>query len=252
MANKEFFITLLRDVRFWILLFFCLHLTTIMLPPLEPASTWRQTDGLMVSRNFYEVDPNILFPRVDVAGDKTGIVGCEFPFLNYLIYVVSLVFGFESWYGRLINLCVSSVGVFFLYLLIRDYFNHKTALWSCILVLVSQWFTYNRTNIPDTFSASLCLISVYYGVKYLESGRVLQLLIFLILGTLGCLNKISAGCFLTLLAIPFFKGDGSLMRKSMLVASSALLIAAVWLWYFFWVTHLNQAYGFGSHFFMGM
>lgn len=252
MAYNEFLLTQLRDVRFWIFLFFCFHLTTIRLPPLEPASTWRQTDGLMVSRNFYEVDPNILFPRVDVAGDKTGIVGCEFPFLNYLIYAVSLLFGFENWYGRLINLCVSSVGVFFLYRLIADYFEKRTALWSCILVLISQWFTYNRTNIPDTFSASLCLISVYYGIKYLESGRMFRLMIFLVLGTLGCLNKISAGCLLTLLAIPFVKNGVSITRKSLLAVSSGILISAVWLWYFYWVPHLNQAYGFGSHFFMGM
>ena len=119
MPDREMASRYIKDIRVWICVFFLLHLTTITLPPLEPASTWRQTDGLMVARNFYEVDANIMYPRVDVAGDKTGIVGCEFPFLNYLIYLLALVFGYAHWYGRLIDLIVSSVGVYYLYRLIK-------------------------------------------------------------------------------------------------------------------------------------
>lgn len=252
MISRSVLLNLVRDVRFWIFLFFAVHLTTITLPPLEPGSAWRQTDGLMIARNFYETDSNILYPRVDVAGDKTGIVGCEFPFLNYLIYLISLVFGYESWYGRLINQVVSSVGVYFFYRLVRHYFDEQTAFNTSILVLVSTWFVYSRTNIPDTFGASLCIISAYYGIKYLEQGGITRLILFLILGALGCLNKISAGCFLALIAIPFFKDAEFTTRKIAVTGCSLLIIGSVLLWYFHWVPYLNETYGFGSHFFMGM
>lgn len=240
------------DIRTWIALFFLLHLTTITLPPLEPASTWRQTDGLMVARNFYEVDNNIMYPRVDVGGNLTGIVGCEFPFLNYLIYLASLLFGYEHWYGRLIDLIISSVGVFFLYKLIKEYIDDKTALLTGITVLCSHWFTYCRTNIPDTFSTSLCIIALYYGIRFLYDGKYYRLLIYLLLGWLGCMNKISVAAILTVMAIPFFQKDVMLNRKIWISVASVAILASVYAWYFIWVPHLNNTYGFFGHFFMGL
>lgn len=240
------------DARAWIIAFFLLHLTTITLPPLEPASTWRQTDGLMIARNFYEVDAGIMYPRVDVGGDKTGIVGCEFPFINYLIYLLSLVFGYAHWYGRLINLVVSSLGIYYLYLLIRHYIDERTAFYASIIVLASQWFTYCRTNIPDTFSTSLCIISLYYGVRYLYDGGYPRLLIFAVLGWLGCMNKISAAAVLTVMAIPFFDSITPVGRKYWVALASAFIIGSVYWWYFKWVPYLNDEYGFHGHFFMGL
>ncbi|MCH8319269.1 MAG: hypothetical protein IIA88_12395, partial [Bacteroidetes bacterium] len=114
--------TILTDFRFWILLFFVIRLYGITNPPLEGAHSWRQVAVNMVARNFLEIDSNILYPRVDMAGEKTGITGMEFPLLNYLIFLISELFGFAHWYGRLLNLIVSSIGVYFFYLLIKKYF----------------------------------------------------------------------------------------------------------------------------------
>lgn len=219
---------------------------------MEPGSTWRQTDGLMVARNFYERDANILYPAVDVAGEKSGIVGCEFPILNYLIYIVSLFFGYESWYGRLINLIISSFGVFFFFKLIRNRFGEASAFNATILVLVSIWFTYNRTNIPDTFAASLCIISLYYGIQFLETGKIYHIILFFFFGCFGCLSKISGACILTVLAIPFFLGKSYLPRKISLCIATLVIVASVCGWYFVWVPYLTEHYGFSGHFFMGM
>lgn len=252
MPDREIVARYAGDIRVWIAAFFILHLTTITLPPLEPASTWRQTDGLMVARNFYETDANILYPRVDVAGDLSGIVGCEFPFLNYLIYLLSLVFGYEHWYGRLIDLIVSSVGVFFLYRLIKEYVDERTALFTGIAVLCSHWFTYCRTNIPDTFSTSLCLIALYYGVRFLYDGGWGRLAIYLILGWLGCMNKISIASILTVMAIPFFQKGIAMDRRIWIAFVSLVILASAYAWYFVWVPHLNNTYGLHGHFFMGL
>ncbi len=107
------------DIRFWIVLFFILRLYGITDPPLEIAHNWRQVCGNMVARNFYEIDNNILYPRIDMSAGKTGIVGTEFPILNYLTYLLSLVFGFKDWFGRLIVLIVSSFGTFYFYKLLK-------------------------------------------------------------------------------------------------------------------------------------
>jgi hypothetical protein len=252
MISREHIASVLSDVRFWIGVFFILHLSTITLPPLEPGSTWRQTDGYMIARNFYEIDSNILYPRVDMLGDKSGIVGCEFPIINYLVYLLSLVFGFHSWFGRLINLTVSSVGVYFLYRLINEYFGKQAAFNTAIIVLSSIWFTYNRTNIPDTFGASLCITSLYFGTRYLRDQRSLDLGIFLIAGMIGCLSRISAAVILPLIAIPFLYGKTTANARIMTTLVALLILAAVCTWYFIWVPYLNATFDSSGHFFMGM
>src|SRR4051812_1758490 len=91
---------LLSDIRFWLIFFFVIRLVGITNAPLEVAHNWRQTFTCMVARNFLENDPNILYPTIDMAGNKTGIVGAEFPLFNYLIYLISGIFGYTHWYGR--------------------------------------------------------------------------------------------------------------------------------------------------------
>jgi hypothetical protein len=205
----------------------------------------------MIARNFYERSPNILYPTVDVAGEKTGIVGCEFPLLNYLIYLTSLVFGFENWFGRLINLIISSLGVFYFYKLIRSYFGESSAFCGAIVLLVSMWFTYSRKNMPDTFAASLCIAGLFFAFQYLEEGRWHQLMLFFTLGCFGCLSKISASALLTVLAVPLLMSKYSWRRKLMLVIPSSIILVAVYAWYFYWVPYLNSTYEY-SMFFMGM
>jgi hypothetical protein len=220
-------------------------------PPLELAHPWRQTDGLMIARNFYEKNANIFYPRVDVGGEKSGIVGCEFPLLNYCIYLISLLFGYQNWYGRLVVLIMSSFGTFFFYKTILRYFDHRRAFNASMLLLASLWFTYSRKNIPDVFGASLCLISLFYALKYLDTGEVKHLLIFFLTGSLGCLSKIIAASILTVLLLPILNRDISIRRKVVLSTASAMILILVVAWYFWWVPYLNENYGFGDHFSMG-
>lgn len=206
----------------------------------------------MVARNFYEGDGNILYPRVDVGGEKTGIVGCEFPLLNYAIAGCAKVFGYQHWYGRLINLIVSCLGVYFFSKLVTKYFDRWTAFLASLIMMVSIWFTYCRTNIPDTFGLSICLAALFYGLAYLENGKVVPLVLYFVLALAGTLAKISTACILSVLVIPFLFGASTLTRRIILTSASVLLLAIVFWWYFVWVPHLNETYGLYSHFFMGL
>lgn len=252
MKYKAKLLLLSKDIRFWIILLFIIRLYGITNPPLDAASTWRQTDVLMIARNFYEIDSNILFPRTDSAGDLSGIVGVEFPIYNYLIFLVSLVFGFESWYGRLINLIITSIGTLYFYKLIKNYFGESSAFYSSITLLVSMWFSYSRITIPDVFAASICIIGLYYAFQYLEKGKAAFLFIFFVLGLLGCLAKISAAPILTCLAIPLFINRIPLNRKVVVSLLASVILASVCYWYFVWVPYLNSTYQFGGYFFMGL
>jgi len=242
----------LKDIRFWILFFFLIRMYGITFPPLEVSHNWRQTDGMMIARNFYERDANIFYPRVDLGGEKEGIVGCEFPMLNYLVFLVAKVFGFQHWYGRLIVLIASSIGIFYFHRIIKTWFSEPQAFNASIVLMVSLWFAYSRKNIPDVFSASLCIIALFYALRYLGEGRFRDVLLFFVLALVGCLNKILAATLLTVLLVPMLARHIPLSRKAWLTGFSSIILVAVCLWYFYWVPYLNAIDGLTEHFYMGI
>ena len=244
----------LYNIRFWIFLFFIVRLIGITNPPLEVSHNWRQSVVTMVSRNFLEIDNNILYPRVDIAGEKSGITGMEFPLLNYLIYLISEFFGYEHWYGRLINLIVSSIGLFFFYKLLRMFFQKNLAFNATLILLFSIWFTFSRKIMPDTFSMSLVITSIYFGFNYLcnkkEKLFSINLLLHFALLALGVLSKLPSAYLITIYIIPLLNQKICLKRKvcfSFFTLSSLFLPA---IWYFYWFPYLINTYGF-SYFFMG-
>lgn len=241
-----------RDIRFWIFLFALLRLYGITNPPVEVSHSWRQTTVTMVARNFYEVDPNIMYPRIDISEDLTGITGMEFPVLNYLIYLVSEVFGYQHWYGRLINLLISSLGCWFFYLLVKKRFNQNLAFNATFILLVSLWFCYSRKIMPDTFSMSLVIMGMYYGTNYLYDGqkRAVDLLGYALLTMIGLLSKLPSGYALVLFVIPVFDRQVQLRRKVFFILVSILICVPVAFWYGYWVPYLVEEYGLW-HFFMG-
>jgi hypothetical protein len=246
--NKVQLKRILLDIRFWIIIFFILRLVGITNAPLEVGHNWRQTLTNMIARNFLEKDANILYPTIDMAGEKTGIIGTEFPFFNYLIYIYSYFFDHSHWAGRLINLIVSSSGLYFFYKLIKNLMNKQTAFSSTIILSVSIWFAFSRKIMPDTFSVSLVIIGLYYAYNYLKHGVRLSLILFFVFCTIGMLCKIpSSSLFCVLLILIFIKEIDS-HRKLALYFVGALSFLIVCFWYFYWVPHLLDTYHYQLYF----
>lgn len=230
---------------------FVLRLIHITQAPLEVAHNWRQTTVTMVARNFLEVDNNIFYPRLDIAGEKTGITGMEFPLLNYLIYLLSLLFGYAHWYGRLIVLIISSIASFLFYKTVKKNFDEGVAFKATFILLVSLWFSYSRKIMPDVFSLSFIVMSLYYATVYFENKRMLDILLFLFFACIGTLSKLTSGYLLVLLVLFLFKDGVSVKTKIIFSALFILsIIPALW-WYFQWVPYVTEANDF-KHFFMGM
>jgi Dolichyl-phosphate-mannose-protein mannosyltransferase len=208
----------------------------------------------MVARNFLETDNTILYPRIDFAGEKTGITGMEFPILNYLIYLISTIFGYSHWYGRLINLIISSFGIYIFNALIKKYFDNATALNASLILLFSIWFMYARKIMPDTMAMTFIIASIYYGSNYLEAKenkkKYLEWLLSLIFMALGALSKLPSAYLLIIFILFFFKKEIPLHRKIGFSISAFLFMLLPVAWYFYWVPYLVQEFGFW-HFFMG-
>lgn len=245
---------ILKDVRFWIIIFFMVRLVGITNPPLELSHNWRQSTVTMVSRNFIEIDNNIFFPRIDIAEDKTGITGMEFPAFNYTIYVISEIFGYQHWYGRLINLIISSLGLLFFFKLIKKYFGDPIAFYATIILLVSIWFQFSRKIMPDTFAMSLIIASIYYGSNYLDNklrrNNIFYLCSYFLLLMFGVLSKLPSGFLLIIFGLFYLKKDITIKRKLVFSIVTVIAIIPSIIWYFYWVPYLVSEYGLW-HFFMG-
>ncbi len=122
------------------MLLFVLRMLSINEALIDPQD-WRQADGYSIARNFLEVDPNPMYPRIDHAGNLTGIMGSEFPLMNYLVYLIYLVTGVQWWPARLISLIASSIGTYFFYKLVRDFIKREIAFTATIVVLFSIWLS---------------------------------------------------------------------------------------------------------------
>ena len=247
-------IDILKDIRLWIILLFLIRLVGITQPPLEIGHNWRQTTVTMVARNFLEEDNNILYPRIDIAGEKTGITGMEFPLLNYGIYLTAEIFGYQHWYGRLINLIISSLGLWFFYLLLLRYFSKDTAFYASIILGVSIWFQFSRKIMPDTFSMSIVIAGIYYGTQYLDNKTrdksYLYLGLYMALVSLGVLAKLPSGFLLVVFIFLILDKQIPLSRKIIFSIASLIALTPVLIWYYYWVPYLVEYYGFW-HFFMG-
>jgi 4-amino-4-deoxy-L-arabinose transferase-like glycosyltransferase len=198
----------------------------------------------MYARNFLEIDNNILLARVDMAGELSGITAKEFPIFNYLIYLVSFIAGWQHWYGRLINLVVSSFGTYYFYLILKRFFTERHAFSATIVLLGSIWFSYSRKIMPDTFSMSLVIIGLYYGLNYILYGKPVHVLLYFLFGTLGVLSKIPSIFACVILVLPIFDKRIRASRKIWFILASVLLLGINALWYLYWVPTVIDNYGF--------
>jgi len=240
---------LFGDVRFWILLFFVVRLFNINAPIFD-SHNWRQADGYAIARNFFEIDANIFYPRIDHAGNLTGIMGSEFPIMNYLVFGLYKIFGVDWWQARLLNLMVSSLGCLFFYKIIFQFIKKQVAFPSTLILLASLWFSHSRKFMPDVFSTSLVIIAIYFGLNFLYSKKNWHISLYFILITFGLLSKLPSFIMTGLLVPVIFESSVHIKRKLLFVfVSIVAIIPAVW-WYFYWAPKITSDYGF-FYFFMG-
>lgn len=227
-----------------VLTLFLIQLIGITNPPLEIEHNWRQVTGLMVSRNFLEQGPDLLHPKVDDNQGGTGIIGMEFPLMNYLYYLVASVFGYSHWYGRIINVFISCFGLLAFFEIAKSLFSEKVARFSLLLLSCSIWFAFSRKMMPDTFALSLTMIGVWAGLRFVKAGAYKYLLIYFLFIALGVLSKIPAAVLGAFLFIPLFDNQIVTPRKIKLISVGAFaLLPALW-WYFIWNKHLAETYGY--------
>ncbi len=247
------------DIRTWLCIAFVMRLYRITAPPLDGAYTWREADVLAVARNFLEVQANIFYPRIDfvslglpVSAEELPIItGMEFPLLNYLIYLFSYAFGFEHWYGRLINLALGTAGIYYYYRSLQFFCSEKTAFYAALFFIFSMAFSYMRKTLPDPFSVSCSLIALYYALSYLyHQSAYRKLAAYFLWALAGIMSKIPAALLFAVLLLPLAHSRSSMKQKIIFCLASFILLLPVCYWYFYWRLVLTEMHGY-EYFFFG-
>lgn len=256
-----------------LIFYFVISLIGITNPPLEIGHNWRQTVTAMMARNFYTHQTSFLFPEVDMTGNKSGIIGAEFPLFPQIIAYCDQIFGFQHWYGRLINLIISSFGAMAFYATIKQIFDKKIALYATGILLFSVWFSFARKIMPDTLSISFALIGNYYLLNALYPHQKFKntdhnptsqpekpsaitepatirplnhpplwrrLFGFMLFVSLAILIKLPALLWLTPAACIILLSKQPPTKKLILAAASFTTLIPGYIWYYYWVPKLNQ------------
>jgi hypothetical protein len=236
------YVDFLGKMPVWLLFYGVVRLVGITHAPLEEGHNWRQSITCAITQNMYEISADLRYPRTQMGGAGTGITPTEFPFFNFLAYLFCRVFGYAHWYGRLINLMVSTAGVWAFWRLLLYFFNKNVAFYACLCLLSSIWFGFSRKIMPDTFSVSLVLMAVYAAYCYLKQGKYWQIAAFFVLATLGVLCKITAVAPLCVVAFFVFSKGTTLPQKLTFVLSGCAMLG-IWVWWYgVWSAHLLHTY----------
>jgi hypothetical protein len=131
---------------------------SLALPPIGRES-WRETDILIVGRNFCRERAPLWEPRVDARGDGPGITGMEFPILNFVEGRFGCGDVLQVVTARVVTLVFSILAAWALYRLTYESVGQPSAVLSLPLFIFSPLvFYYSRSVMPDLPSISLALI----------------------------------------------------------------------------------------------
>jgi 4-amino-4-deoxy-L-arabinose transferase-like glycosyltransferase len=233
----------LSDLRFWIFVAFLLRLPSITQAPLEFSHAWRQALSNMSSRYYAEATNfDVLRPRTNIIDKKSNIIASEFPAFNLVHAGISKVFGYRHWYGRLINLLMSSLGIWCFYLFLLRFLKDEQAKTAAILLLSSIFFSFGRKLMPDVWSVSLVLTGMYLITEWIVrmNGAWWRLFGGMLAISLGVLSKLPALLTLSFLILPLYVYR-HLVKKWILIAGLLILfLFPAWWWYFEWTPQLVQ------------
>ena len=146
------------------------------------AHPMRQTDTECVAYYLYSGKSNFFYPKACLmrpVSNRDGYFFLEMPFYEGLIAISYKIFGVYPWAARLVNLILYSLGSMALYGFMKSWWNKKTAYLSVFIFsfVPGSIFFVGHAIHPDAMAVSFILISLYFGWKYKESGKFLNLLL---------------------------------------------------------------------------
>jgi hypothetical protein len=215
--------------------------------PFNGMFRWRQTSTAMMASNFYHRSWNIFYPQVSWTGTDPGYQGREFQTITYIAALLYLIFGEHDWIGRSVAVCFGLWGIFALYHLIRRIWGEERALWgAAVMSLLPGSICIERCFLPDPAMVALMTTSVWMLVCFLQTDRLMFLVLAGVTGCWGVLTKLPGlvvGPAMLYAILVVWAGDKRRMAKRLVAIGVTALLALVPVAaYYLWALHLSRAY----------
>ena len=153
----------------------------------------RQTDVATIARNFYQVDPNILYPQVNWRADAPNYIESTFPLLPWLTGLGYRVTGEQPWVGRGLAALFAALEVVALFGLVSLYWGQVAGFLAALFMALSPMAVYfGRALIDDTPSMALAVAGLWGIAAWARGERRWRLALGLLAITLALMVKIVA------------------------------------------------------------
>lgn len=240
-----------RDVHFRhtillagiLLLGLALRLYRVTAPPIDYLS-WRDTQTLMVARNFYRTDMNILTPAVDwrttyEVHPKGTVGGTEFMVVPFLTALVYHLFGIRFWVGRVVPIAFALLGTAYFHRLVARFYGPRCATISALLLTVSPYFLYcGRCHMPEPFVYAMSFAALYYYDKWFEDGANRTFAAAALFALLMALGKPQVGVMVIPMAFLTFHRFGWRAFAQKRLYLFAMLVGVPFAAYMYWTSHV--------------
>jgi hypothetical protein len=207
--------------------------------PLD-AHPMRQTDTECVAYFLYTGKASFFKPKACLmrpVANTNGYFLLEMPFYEGLIALGYKILVPEIWVGRVVNLMLYVLGTLSLYGLLKKWIDKITAIFGVIAYsfMPGAIFFVGHAIHPDAMAVSLIWISLYFGWKYKEKGKLLFLLLSgLILGISVASRPFGLICLPVLFYFLYLRK--SKLWNYLLITILGVGFYAGWRW---WVSYLN-------------
>lgn len=202
--------------------------------PLVDAHSWRQVTNADIARHFSEGIMNPFVPRVSWGG-VNGVVGMEFPLLQYLTASIWLVTGESEFVARLVAAAFSVGAVIATYFLGTRLLGRPAGRAAAFLMAVSPSTVYfGRSFISDTPMLMFSIAAVLAWDRYFDRPTTVRAVIAALVTALAALVKLPAILVLGGIGgLALSRLGWAALRDKRLWAGTvaALGIIGAWYWY---------------------
>jgi len=146
------------------------------------AHPMRQTDTECVAYFMYTGKADFFNPKSCLMRPVSNIDGyffLEVPFYEGLIALGYKLLGVNFWVARLINLSLYLLGSICLFLMMKNWWNKRMAIFSVLIFsfIPGSIFFVGHAIHPDALAVSFILVSLFFGWQYKQKGKIIYLIL---------------------------------------------------------------------------
>jgi hypothetical protein len=202
----------------------------------------RQTDCLSFIAYYIHTGNGLFEPGTLSLFSNEGKTASEFPLIYFLMQFVWIAFGRQEFLLKLFHLSFTTLGLWHLFLLAKDYTRYTiTSLLIVLFVFSSStWIYYANNFLPDASALGLTLSGLYFYTQYIRYNKTRAGLYAMLFFLNAALFKVSYFIYPIATIIHLLWTNRTYIRPHLSVLIQFLISAAIIAAWTLYVSKYNQ------------